>query len=60
MTKTTRKAGQWKVTQKDSDIDWSQQMRTLKINAIGMFQQMEEKMRQTDEKMENFTKNWEV
>lgn len=35
-------------------------MRTLKINAIGMFQQMEEKMRQTDEKMENFTKNWEV
>lgn len=60
MTKTTRKAGQWKVTQEDSDIDWSQQMRTLKINAIGMFQQMEEKMRQTDEKMENFTKNWEV
>lgn len=60
MTKTTRKAGQWKVTQEDSDIDWSQQMRTLKINVIGMFQQMEEKMRQTDEKMENFTKNWEV
>ena len=60
MTKTTRNAGQWKVTQEDSDIDWSQQMRTLKINAIGMFQQMEEKMRQTDEKMENFTKNWEV